>query len=78
MNVFRDPATNVSIWLPSEGMAEDKSWQTGLQRTNGVSTGSTGKYSVVNREAAQRKGVLVAEKPESAPVPAMAGTHLVG
>ncbi|MCY4583133.1 MAG: aromatic ring-hydroxylating dioxygenase subunit alpha [Chloroflexi bacterium] len=77
MNVFRDPATNVSIALPSEGMAEDKSWQAGLQRANGVSTGSTGKYSVINREAAQRKGVLVAEKPESAPIPAMAGTHLV-
>ena len=59
MNTFRDPEANVAIDLPSEGRSGDQSWRLALQREGGVGTGSSGKYSVINREVAARTGAPV-------------------
>ena len=56
MNVFRDPAKNISLELPSEGQDTTVDWRSSLQREGAVSTGSVGKYSPINRERAIRAG----------------------
>ena len=67
MNVIRDPAKNVALYVPDETEEGDMNWRGGsLQRTDGVSTGNSGKYSPIGRAQALKKGKPVADIPESA------------
>jgi len=64
MNTFRDPATNVSVHVPTE--TDDPTFEglTGRRTTEqvrqgAVSTGSAGKYSPINQQRARRAGFAV-------------------
>jgi 5,5'-dehydrodivanillate O-demethylase len=66
MNTFRDPATNVSVHVPTE--TDDPNFEgltgrraTEQQKEGAVSTGSAGKYSPINQQRARRKGFAIPE-----------------
>ena len=59
MNTFRDPATNVSIHIPTE--ADDPTWDRRLAREGAVSTGNSGKYSPITQARAKKSGFVVPE-----------------
>ena len=67
MNVFRDPAANVDLYVPNESEEGDQHWGYRRERTfeGGLSTGSTGKYSVIGRKQAAQHGAPVPESPRT-------------
>ena len=58
MNVIRDPKENVDLYIPNETEEGDLTWGYRQLRSleGGLSTGSSGKYSVIGREHAQQSG----------------------
>ena len=62
MNTFRDPATNVSIHIPTE--SDDPNWDRGVdssRQRRTISTGQSAKYSPILRERARRSGQPIPE-----------------
>ena len=55
MNVLRDPAKNKNLYIPIESEEGNQAWGNRKQRRfeKGLSTGSTGKYSVIARQRAE-------------------------
>ena len=70
MNTFREPGTNMNLYVPNEQEEGNDNWKGQKERSfeRGLSTGSTGKYSVINRRRAEAAGLPVAEE----------GTQLAG
>ena len=64
MNVFRDPAKNKDLYIPNESEEGDQTWGYRKQRSfaGGLSTGSSGKYSVIGRQQATHQGAKVPER----------------
>jgi 5,5'-dehydrodivanillate O-demethylase len=66
MNTFRDPATNVSVHVPTE--SDDPNWVTRSARHNrrllqgALGSGASGKYSPVSQQRARRAGFAVPEQ----------------
>jgi len=58
MNVLRDPKKNKNLYIPNESEEGDQTWGSRKQRRfeKGLSTGSTGKYSVIGRQRAEASG----------------------
>ena len=64
MNVFRDPEKNQDLYIPNESEEGDQTWGYRKERTfqGGLSTGSSGKYSVIGRQQATQQGAKVPER----------------
>jgi 5,5'-dehydrodivanillate O-demethylase len=66
MNTFRDPATNVSVHVPTE--SDDPNWVTRSARHNrrllqgALGSGASGKYSPIGQQRARRAGFAVPEQ----------------
>ena len=65
MNVIRDPARNVNLYVPNEAEEGDTTWGYRKMRSfeGGLSTGSSGKYSVIGRQQAAKHGAVLADDP---------------
>jgi hypothetical protein len=68
MNTFRDPATNVSIHIPTE--SDDPNWTRAApgeerdqvrRRSNSLATGNSTKYSPISQQRARGAGFAIPE-----------------
>ncbi|MCH7482310.1 MAG: hypothetical protein IIC31_05710 [Chloroflexi bacterium] len=67
MNTFREEGTNLNLYVPNEMEEGDVNWKSAHNLTlkGGLSTGSSGKYSVIGRAQAKNAGLPIPEgKPE--------------
>ena len=66
MNTFREPGTNINLYVPNEAEEGHVNWKAGQNLTlqgGGLSTGSSGKYSVIGRAQAAAAGRRIPEAP---------------
>ena len=59
MNTFRDPATNVSIHIPTE--ADDATWARSERPARGLASGNATKYSPIAQQRAREEGFAMPE-----------------
>jgi hypothetical protein len=73
MNTFRDPATNISVHVPTENDDPAYRGRQGEQaflwaKSGGISTGGAGKYSPIGQERAKEAGKPVPTEVARMPV----------